>query len=124
MMSQCLGVKDDHIVGEYGMTELSSQLYQGQLRGKASRYHPPPWLHVRAVDPVSLRPVEQGQVGIARFVDLANIDSAIAIQTADCIREHEDGSVELLGRQPEARARGCSLAVEHLLDDSPTGRPS
>ncbi len=117
MMSDRLGIPLDHIVGEYGMTELGSQLYQGQLRGGVDRYHPPPWLRVKAVDPLSLAPVESGQIGIARFVDLANVDSAVAIQTADRIRLHSDGTVELLGRLPGASPRGCSLALEHLFDD-------
>jgi hypothetical protein len=57
-----------------------------------------------------------GREGIARFVDLANVDSAVAIQTADRIR-HVDGGIELLGRTPGAPPRGCSLALEHLVGD-------
>jgi hypothetical protein len=123
MMSRCLGVPRDHIISEYGMTELSSQLYTGQLRNMPDRFHPPPWLRVRAVDPITLAPVAQGEVGIARFVDLANIDSAVAIQTADRIREAGDGSIELLGRLAGARPRGCSLALEHLLDGEEPEHP-
>lgn len=112
------------VIAEYGMTELSSQLYQATLRrrvmgeGPSTRpaaYAAPPWLKVRAVDPVSLEPVPPGDVGLARFVDLANVDSAVAIQTADRIRTHPDGTIELLGRAPGATPRGCSLALEHLL---------
>jgi hypothetical protein len=116
MMSDRLGIPLDHIVGEYGMTELGSQLYQGQLRGGGDRYYPPPWLKVQAVDPLSLDPVESEQIGIARFVDLANVDSSVAIQTADRVRIHTDGTVELLGRLPGAPPRGCSLTLEHLFD--------
>lgn len=115
------------VVAEYGMTELSSQLYQGTLRqavveggpapSSPSAYFAPPWLRVRAVDPVTLARVGRGEVGLARFVDLANVDSAVAVQTADQIRELADGSIELLGRAPGATARGCSLALEHLLED-------
>ena len=62
-----------------------------------------------AVDPETLAPVPRGEVGIARIVDLANVDSAVAIQTADRVRVTADG-VELLGRAPGAPPRGCSIA--------------
>ena len=74
---------------------------------------------MRAVDPLTLAPVAPGEVGLARFVDLANVDSSVAIQTSDRILVHEDGTLELLGRAPGATPRGCSLALEHLLDESP-----
>ena len=44
---------------------------------------PPPWVRVVAVDPVTLDPVPAGHEGIARILDLANVDSAVAVQTAD-----------------------------------------
>ena len=117
------GVPVSHIVGEYGMTELSSQLYQGCLRNAldlsavvhVGSYHPPPWVRVDAVGPNSLEVLARGQVGICRVVDLANVDSSLAIQTNDRVMVLDDGSVELLGRQPGAVPRGCSLALEHLL---------
>lgn len=113
------------VIGEYGMTELTSQLYEGTLReGALFARHPdaepgiyfePPWLRVTPVDPVSLQPVADGEVGLARFVDLGNVDSAISVVTQDLVRR-ELGGVRLLGRQPGAPPRGCSLAIEALLD--------
>ena len=108
---------DAAVVGEYGMTELSSQLYEATLvRTHAAHgvYTPPPWVRVTAVDPVTLRAAPAGEIGIARIVDLANVDSAVAIQTADRVRVTGEG-VELLGRLPGATPRGCSLAVEEVL---------
>ncbi|MCB9796941.1 MAG: hypothetical protein H6741_30020 [Alphaproteobacteria bacterium] len=92
------------VVGEYGMTELSSQLWD-----LGEGFLPPPWLHVYAVDPVSGRPV-QGE-GLLRFVDLANWGSCLAIETRD-LGEVVAGRVHLRGRLSEAEARGCSLTVE------------
>lgn len=106
----------EHVVGEYGMTEMSSQLYQPRLvAGAAHRdlYRAPPWVRVIAVDPVTLAPVAPGEEGIARIVDLANVDSAVAVQTADRVRVRAEG-VELLGRLPGATPRGCSLAIEEM----------
>jgi hypothetical protein len=117
------GLDTRAIVAEYGMTELSSQLYEGTFRARVglsvpSAEHglfvPPPWLRVVAVDPETLEPLAPGETGILRFEDLANVDGAIAVQTADrgrCAGE----SVELFGRSPGAPPRGCSLAIEELL---------
>jgi hypothetical protein len=116
----------EQVVGEYGMTELSSQLYEGTLPG-ATRpgppglFLPPPWLAVTAVDPISLRRLPEGAAGLARFVDLGNVDSAVAVLTEDLVRTR-DGGVELLGRRRGAAARGCSLAFESLVVAGAGGR--
>ncbi len=111
------GIQPARVVGEYGMTELSSQLYEAAWSGPGV-YWPPPWLRVSAADPATLEVLKPGEVGVARFVDLANVDSAVAIQTADLVRVAEDGGVELLGRAPGAPPRGCSLAIEAMLEDA------
>ncbi|HVY49117.1 MAG TPA: acyl-protein synthetase, partial [Minicystis sp.] len=103
------------VVGEYGMTELSSQLYEAAWSGPGV-YWAPPWLRVRAADPQTLDVLPFGREGVARFVDLANVDSSAFVQTADVVRVHEDGAVELLGRAPGAPPRGCSLAIEAMLE--------
>jgi hypothetical protein len=100
------------------MTELSSQLYALEPReGEEDRwiYRAPSWMRVVSCDPESLAPLPIGTRGIARIEDLANVESAWAIQTADEIVVHHDGGVELFGRLPGATPRGCSLAVEELL---------
>ena len=108
------------------MTELTSQLYEPTIAesslgrsfaGAPARvYVEPSWLRVTPVDPVTLMPTPAGEVGIARFVDLGNIDSAVSIVTQDLVRR-VNGGIQLLGRQPGAPARGCSLAMEALLRD-------
>jgi hypothetical protein len=118
-LARTFGLDESSLVSEYGMTELSSQLYEGTLPGSAlesSRgiYAEPPWLRVTPVDPVTLVRVPDGEIGLARFIDLANVDSAVAILTRDLVRRR-DGGIELLGRSPGAPPRGCSLAIEALL---------
>jgi hypothetical protein len=111
------------VVSEYGMTELSSQAYEGTLRsllgleggGGAGELLAPPWLRVEAVDPATLAPLGPGAEGLARIVDLGNVDSAVAVQTADRVRVDAAGRVRLLGRMPGAQPRGCSLAIEELM---------
>lgn len=111
MLRARYGVADSHVVGEYGMTELTSQLYE---RGTPGVYVEPPWLRVTPVEPTSLRPVPEGGVGLARFVDLGNVDSAVAIVTQDLVRRTSRG-IELVGRRRGAPLRGCSLATEALV---------
>jgi hypothetical protein len=112
-------VPESHVVAEYGMTELTSQLYEGTLPGAGLAGEPdvllePPWLRVVPVEPETLSPVPPGELGIARIVDLGNVDSALVVQTEDLVRRRGAG-IELLGRRPGATARGCSLALEALL---------
>jgi hypothetical protein len=100
------------IIGEYGMTELTSQLYA--VEGEIDLYREPPWLQVTALDPVTLMPLPMGETGLARFVDLGNVDSSVAVLTQDLVRREARG-IRLLGRQTGSDLRGCSLAIESLL---------
>ncbi|MEO7109753.1 MAG: acyl-protein synthetase [Polyangiaceae bacterium] len=109
----CIDEKD--VVSEYGMTELSSQFYQPTAHGApAGIYGEPPWARVVPVDGETLEPVADGEVGIARIVDLLNVDSAVVVLTADRVRRKE-GGFELLGRAPGAPPRGCSIAIEEMI---------
>ncbi|HVU05660.1 MAG TPA: acyl-protein synthetase [Polyangiaceae bacterium] len=115
-LARAFGVSRASIVAEYGMTELSSQLYEGtvpgaELAAAPGILVPPPWLRVTPVDPETLAPVEEG---LARFVDLGNVDSAVAVVTRDVVRRRGPG-IELLGRSKDAEPRGCSLSIEAMV---------
>ncbi|MEZ4316621.1 MAG: hypothetical protein R3F61_03935 [Myxococcota bacterium] len=96
---------------EYGMTELSSQLWARH----GEPYTPPPWLRVTAVEPTTGAALPPGVPGQLRFLDLCNLDGTLHVETLDEGVVHADGRVTLHGRLPDAPARGCSLAVEDLL---------
>lgn len=120
---RAFGIPADHLVNEYGMTELSSQYYDVALRTGAGLEHPrpkagPPWLRTLAVDPERLQPLPDGEVGLLRHFDLANLDSVLAVQTEDLGRVTPEG-LQLLGRASGAEARGCSLAAEELMRARP-----
>ncbi len=111
------------VVGEYGMTELSSQLWTEPVRAGArpGPFVAPPWLRVYAADPVSGEPTEG--VGVLRFVDLLNVWSVLAIETLDLgeVEAHPGGDrVVLHGRAAGADSRGCSLRAEDFLRRVPT----
>lgn len=114
-----LGVPPAWCVNEYGMTEMSSQFYDG-VAGKAdpdseARWHRgPPWVRTRAVDPETLALLPDGEPGVLRHWDLANLHSVMAIQTADLGVVGPNG-FRLRGRARGAEGRGCSLAAAELL---------
>lgn len=108
-----LGVPVERIVNQYGMTELGSQFYDTVLLEPAlpRRKVGPPWARVRIVDPESGEEREEGTIVV---YDLANTGSVLAVRTADLGRRVADG-FEVLGREPGAEERGCSIAVDELL---------
>jgi hypothetical protein len=111
-----LGVPRGRIVNQYGMTELGSQFYDSVLREpeRPRRKLGPPWARVRIVDPVSGLDAPPASSGVIRIHDLANTGSVAAIETADLGRRIEDG-FEVLGREPGAEERGCSIAADLML---------
>lgn len=122
LLRETFGIPESHIVSEYGMTELSSQMYETSLvdalAGRTAterRYWAPWWMRVTPVDPATLQPIDDPSgVGILRLEDAANLDSVACLQTADRGRL-VPGGFQLLGRDPNAVPRGCSLAAEEAL---------
>jgi hypothetical protein len=122
LIAERLEVPPSHIICEYGMSELSSQAYDGRaalLRGQdwgraAARpyrvFRFPPWARVQIISPETGCEVADGETGLIRVFDLANVFSVMAIQTEDLgIRRAEH--FELIGRAALAEPRGCSLMV-------------
>jgi acyl-protein synthetase LuxE len=121
LIASRLGVPPSQIVCEYGMSELSSQSYD-RLAGSEKQHGElgpnelsvmrcfrfPPWVGVQIVSPETGQEVEEGQTGLIRVFDLANIYSVMAIQTEDLAVRRGNG-FELIGRAALAEARGCSL---------------
>jgi hypothetical protein len=115
------GVPHSHVVLEYGMTELCSQMYEDTLRAALAGGPSEPgwlwvpgWVRAAPVHPETLQPVPEGTEGILRIDDLANVDTPCSIQTAD--RAVRRGTrVLVLGRDASATPRGCSLAVDEAL---------
>jgi len=112
-LARAFCIEESAIISEYGMTELSSQFWETS----PNIYAEPPWARVVPVDPETLAPVKHGDVGVARIEDLLNVDSAVAIVTADRVRRVKEG-FELLGREAGAPPRGCSIATEEMLGPS------
>jgi hypothetical protein len=117
-LESALGIPIEMMVNQYGMTELGSQFYDSVLQRPAElrRKLGPPWTRVVIVNPETGRPAAPGEVGCLVVFDLANTGSVFAVQTADLGRSVEDG-FEVLGREPGAEERGCSIAADAMLGD-------
>ena len=149
LITERLGVPSSHIICEYGMSELSSQAYDGIEAGvrpspgaatlnirassdfqeslgaspllRPGRAHSgssifgfPPWARAQIISPETGREVADGETGLIRVFDLANVFSVMAIQTEDLgIRRGEH--FELIGRAALAEPRGCSLMAHSAL---------
>lgn len=111
LLRATLGVERAQIVGEYGMTELSSQAWEVA----PGRFRAPPWMTVTAVDPETFARCPHETVGLLRALDLLNLGSAVAVLTADLCVTHDDGTFSVLGRAPGATPRGCARAMDALL---------
>lgn len=110
-LSTRLGLPLTSIANEYGMTELSSQFY---ARGIGSPHHAPPWARALVINPETNREVGDGERGVLRLFDAANLWSVCAVQTQDlAIRRGAD--FELIGRDPSALLRGCSRTADEML---------
>ncbi len=109
-LSRLLGLSDDQIWNEYGMSELSSQAY---ARGTTGLHFTPPWARVIICDPATGREVRPGQHGLVRWLDLANTDSVFALQTLDLAERTPEG-FKLIGRMARTEPRGCSLGADDL----------
>lgn len=117
------GVPVSHVVGEYGMAELSSQWYDAVVGqgapAEARVYVPPPWARTRVVDPVSGADVAPGTDGLLLHLDPVNRGSALAVLTHDVGTRvagagqgpTRDGFV-YRGRASEALLKGCGLVDE------------
>jgi len=110
MFRERLGVANDCCHSEYGMSEMSSQFYSTGVEGVLKA---PAWLKTAIIDPLTGMEAAEGEVGLLRHYDLANLNSAMILQTED-MGVRQDGGYRLLGRAKGADIRGCSLTVEEL----------
>ncbi|MGD0744732.1 MAG: hypothetical protein ABSA45_06215 [Verrucomicrobiota bacterium] len=72
------------------------------------RFRFPPLARVQIISPGTGREVAEGETGLIRVFDLANVFSVMAVQTEDLGVRRGDG-FELIGRAQFAEPRGCSL---------------
>jgi hypothetical protein len=111
MMTRWLGIPESRILAEYGMCELSSQAYDRVVPGPGAVFEFPPWARAQIISPETGREAGEGETGMIRVFDLANLRSVMAVQTEDLAVRRGDG-FELIGREADAPPRGCSLMLQ------------
>ena len=114
-LSKAFGVRREHCINMYGMTELSSQFYDKGNATLPSVKSGPHWLRTRVLDPLTGLDMPSGEVGLLAHYDLANFNASLAILTED-VGIAVEGGFQLLGRAQGAQAKGCSLAVQEFLE--------
>ncbi len=127
--AQLCGLRPARVINLLGMTELASQIYDRLTPGAAGVARmklPPHWVRTTVVEPRcpgqgGPEPVGDGEIGLLRHIDLANVERPIAIQSEDVgrvVAASVDGALrrgfEILGRAKGAEPRGCSLTAEDL----------
>ena len=123
LVTERLGVPPSHIVNMYGMTEHGTQFLDAVLRRSLEapdapfeRFKAvPPWARTRVVDPETLAERPSGERGLLLHVDLINRASVVAVLSEDVGQVVGDG-FEVLGRAHGAEARGCSIALDELIE--------
>jgi len=121
MAREFLGIPREFSVNMYGMTEHSTQFIDSTIRdrtrGITGPRHKivPPWARTRVVDSETLEPLPDGEAGLLLHYDLGNRNSVFAVLSED-MGYALGGGFELLGRVKGAEARGCSIAVDELLE--------
>ncbi|MFC0473451.1 long-chain fatty acid--CoA ligase [Halalkalibacter kiskunsagensis] len=118
-MSKLFSLPLEMCLNMYGMTELSSQMYDVNfLQNEIDLLNPikksPHWVRTFVIDIEQMQEKPLGEKGIIVHYDLANLNSVMAILTEDMGIKTKDGFY-LLGRAEGAEAKGCSLAVEQFL---------
>lgn len=103
------GVSTDAIWSEYGMCELASQFYS---QGLGTRLVPSPSIRSVAISPITGDICEAGEDGLLVHIDAANWCTYAVIETQDWGNVDANGHVELKGRAPGARPKGCSIDAD------------
>lgn len=119
-IQKTFAIDRDHYINMYGMTEVCSQCYDQNLFDLYHQFpikytkQAPAWVRIKILDTNTLQPVPAGQTGLIAYYDLSNWNSCVAILTEDIGIQDKTG-FRLLGRVQGAEAKGCSIAVDQLL---------
>lgn len=108
-LSEGFQVDNNHIHSEYGMCELTSQMYAIG----SNQFTVPDWVRVTIRNPENpFERCETGAEGKIGIIDLANVYSCPFILTDDRGVMDESGRFQVLGRWSNADPRGCNFLID------------
>jgi hypothetical protein len=122
LVTEVLGIPREFIVDCLGLSEVSAlfpeNVYRNHVRCIDEPVFKPhsPWTRTMAVHPETLERLPKGEAGLLRHCCLANRSTVFAVQTDDFGTE-VDGGFEFAGRAKASESRGCSIAVDEMVQD-------
>lgn len=121
LAGEVLGIPASHCVNVLGMAESATNYFDDTLRaavrGKLSsrRRVMPPWARVEAVGIDDLQPLPQGEIGLLRHYDLANLPTVLAVQTDNLGYLDENGDFQIVGRARMVNGKLTPLPSERAV---------
>jgi hypothetical protein len=116
MAAEVFGIGHDGHRNLFGMTELASQLYDGDDTAAGPSGERPKgsetFVRAQVRAPVDLTLIDHG-IGLLEVVDLCILDRPCAVLTGDWGLAGPTGTA-IIGRVAQGRPRGCSLALDHV----------
>lgn len=123
LVGEVLGVPEEMCANILGMAESATNYMDGAVRDRllgrkasARRKPLPAWTRVLAVDPGTNLPLPDGEVGLLRHFDLANLPTVLAVQTDNLGYTDGRGGFEIMGR-----AKVVDGQVSELPSEIPAG---
>ncbi|MFF3768153.1 hypothetical protein ACFYYR_29285 [Streptomyces sp. NPDC001922] len=122
MAAEVFGIDPDGHSNLFGMTELASQLYDGEDTPAGPSGERPraaeAFVRAQVRSPGDLSLLESG-VGLLEVVDLCVLDRPCAVLTGDWGLAGPGGAA-VIGRVAQGRPRGCSLALDEITTERGT----
>lgn len=120
LLQKVFDLHEYFLIDDYGMTESTSSWYDNVLRNKLNGKNEqrckidPCWCRTEIVDASTLEKVEDGKVGLIRYINLANFNTCSFILTNDLGYKIGEG-FEVIGKASREEADGYYDLLERLL---------
>ncbi|MUJ24099.1 long-chain fatty acid--CoA ligase [Aliivibrio fischeri] len=111
--------KINQIRDTFNQVELNTCFFEDEFQRK----HVPPWVYARALDPETLKPVADGEIGLLSYMDASSTAYPAFIVTDDIgivkeIREpdpYPGVTVEIVRRLNTRAQKGCALSMANVI---------
>ena len=122
MAEQILGIDADHCVNVLGMAESATNFFENSLRrttkggdGVERFLVSPSWTRTVVVDPHTLQPLADGEVGLLRHYDLANLPTVLAVQSDNLGISLGEQQFSIIGRAQIDKGRVSMVPAERTV---------
>lgn len=103
----------------FNQVELNTCFFEDEHHRK----HVPPWVYARALDPVNLKPVSDGQEGLLSYMDASSMAYPAFIVTDDIgiVRQikspdkYQGTTIEIIRRVSTRAQKGCALSMANAM---------